>query len=75
MAARRFSGRLPYSASMRSTARAAMPCAVPRQPECTAPTARATGSYSSTGVQSAAKHTSATPGSFVTSPSHTSARS
>ena len=61
MAARMFSGRQPNSRCMASTARAAMPAAVPRQPAWAAPMARATGSNSSTGVQSAEKIVSATP--------------
>ena len=53
MAARMSLGWLPYRAVILPTAWGAMPRLVPRQPECTAAMAFFTGSYSSTGRQSA----------------------
>ena len=40
-----------------------------RQPQCTAAATPASGSHSSTGTQSATKHSSGTPRSAVTIPS------
>ena len=71
MAARISSGAQPNSSCMRRTALYAIPCAVPRHPAWTAAMACRTGSKSKTGVQSAAKQTSATPGSSVRMPSQT----